>query len=214
MGTYHLYGISSMHEWKFTCIDKTLARWFGRRHHIKEFQKWSEFPNRPMQILLLATDGKYVVAFFGSGDRLFCYDMGGKLLWQKNFGLLKAFSLWLKRQNGICSSPVIYNGVLIIQCDVLENCFCSCIWRKTGKELWKTQPWRIPRMCTPTILTPARGRLLWALNVLKKPGRIWFWEQEKKSGRCQEAVIFRYQHQLSATIWSILTVPMDDEAHL
>ena len=37
----------------------------------------------------VATDGKYVVAFFGS-EGLFCYDMNGNLVWQKNFGLLKS----------------------------------------------------------------------------------------------------------------------------
>ena len=34
-----------------------------------------------------ATDGKHVVACFGS-EGLYCYDMEGKLLWKKELGLL------------------------------------------------------------------------------------------------------------------------------
>ena len=36
-----------------------------------------------------ATDGKHVVAFFGS-EGLYCYDMAGKLLWKKDLGVFDA----------------------------------------------------------------------------------------------------------------------------
>ena len=36
-----------------------------------------------------ATDGKNVVAFFGS-EGLYCYDLNGKLVWKKDLGILDA----------------------------------------------------------------------------------------------------------------------------
>jgi hypothetical protein len=48
--------------------------------------------------------------------------MTGNLKWQKNFGILKsAFFIMKNAEWEFASSPVIHDGVVIIQCDVLEN---------------------------------------------------------------------------------------------
>src|SRR5262249_38929954 len=55
-----------------------------------------------------ATDGKVVVAMFGS-EGLFAYDVAGRLLWKKDLGVLD--SGWFydhTYQWGFSSSPVIY----------------------------------------------------------------------------------------------------------
>ena len=86
-----------------------------------------------------ATDGKYVVAFFGS-EGLYCYDFEGNLVWKKSFGVLKSVAFdYNAAEWEFASSPVIYNGVLIIQCDVLENSFLAAFDLKSGRELWKTK---------------------------------------------------------------------------
>jgi quercetin dioxygenase-like cupin family protein len=55
-----------------------------------------------------ATDGKHLVVFFGS-EELFTYDLHGKLLWKKNFGVLDSgFYMVPSAQWGFASSPVIY----------------------------------------------------------------------------------------------------------
>jgi outer membrane protein assembly factor BamB len=67
------------------------------------------------------------------------------------------------------SSPIIHNGVLIIQCDVLENSFVAAYDIESGKELWKTQRNDYPGWCTPNIYKN-EGKTYVALNGYKHRG--------------------------------------------
>jgi outer membrane protein assembly factor BamB len=160
---------SSIHEWKVFCIDKYSGKMIWEKTSYKGIPKMKRHPKSTHANTSVATDGKYVVAFFGS-EGLFCYDMSGKLVWQKNFGLLKSVFFMVKSAEWeFASSPIIYNGVLIIQCDVLENSFVAAYDVKTGKELWKTQRDEYPGWCTPNIYTDA-GKTYVALNGYKNRG--------------------------------------------
>ncbi|HEX7492670.1 MAG TPA: PQQ-binding-like beta-propeller repeat protein [Bacteroidales bacterium] len=160
---------SSIHEWKVFCIDKYSGKMIWEKTSYKGIPKMKRHPKSTHANTSVATDGKYVVAFFGS-EGLFCYDMYGKLVWQKNFGLLKSVFFMVKSAEWeFASSPIIYNGVLIIQCDVLENSFVAAYEIKTGKELWKTQRDEYPGWCTPNIYTYA-GKTYVALNGYKNRG--------------------------------------------
>lgn len=99
----------------------------------------------------VATNGKVVVAFFGS-EGLYCYDISGNLLWKKDFGVLKSVFFMMKNAEWkFASSPIIYNGAVVIQCDVLENSFVASYDAMTGKELWKTNRDEYPGWCTPNV---------------------------------------------------------------
>ena len=157
---------SSIHEWKVYCIDKYSGKMIWEKTSYKGIPKMKRHPKSTHANTSVATDGKYVVAFFGS-EGLFCYDMNGNLLWKKNFGLLKSVFFMVKTAEWeFASSPIIYNGILIIQCDVLENSFVAAYDVKTGKELWKTQRDEYPGWCTPTIYTND-GKSYVALNGYK-----------------------------------------------
>jgi outer membrane protein assembly factor BamB len=109
------------------------------------------------------------VAFFGS-EGLYCYDIDGKLLWHKNFGVLKSvFFTMEKAEWEFASSPIIHKGVLIIQVDVLDNSFVAAYDVKTGKELWKSERDEYPGWCTPNIYTNA-GKTYVAVNGYKHRG--------------------------------------------
>src|SRR5512133_3067140 len=130
---------SSVHEWKVYCIDKNTGAMIWDKTSYKGIPKMKRHPKSTHANTSVATDGKYVVAFFGS-EGLFCYDMNGNLQWQKSFGLLKSVFFMAKTAEWeFASSPIIFNGVLIIQCDVLENSFVAAYVFKTGKELYKIQ---------------------------------------------------------------------------
>ncbi len=156
----------SEHEWKVYCIDKNTGKTIWDRTSYKGIPKMKRHPKSTHANTSVATDGNYVVAFFGS-EGLFCYDMNGKLVWQKNFGLLKSVFFAVKSAEWeFASSPVIHNGVLIIQCDVLEDSFVASYDLKTGKELWKTRREEYPGWCTPTIYTN-KGNTYVAVNGYK-----------------------------------------------
>jgi outer membrane protein assembly factor BamB len=158
---------SSVHEWKVYCIDKNSGKTLWERTACKGIPKMKRHPKSTHANTSVATDGRYVVAFFGS-EGLYCYDLSGKLLWEKNFGLLKSVFFIMKNAEWeFGSSPIIYNGAAVIQCDVLENSFVAAFDLKTGKELWKTARNEYPGWCTPNIYSYA-GKVYVVLNGFKE----------------------------------------------
>jgi outer membrane protein assembly factor BamB len=98
-----------------------------------------------------ATDGERVVAFFGS-EGLYCYDMEGQLLWKKDLGPLDAaFFVAPDAQWGFASSPVVHDGVVYIQCDVLNDPFLAAFDLETGEQIWRTPRDDVPTWSTPTV---------------------------------------------------------------
>lgn len=157
---------SSVHDWKVYCFDKKSGKILWEKTSYTGVPKIKRHPKSTHANTSVATDGKHVVAFFGS-EGLYCYNIDGKLLWQKNLGVLKSVFFMMKNAEWeFASSPVIYNGILIIQCDVLENSFVAAYDVNTGKELWKTMRDEYPGWCTPNIYTNA-GKTYIALNGYK-----------------------------------------------
>jgi outer membrane protein assembly factor BamB len=113
-----------------------------------------------------ATDGQHVIVSFGS-EGLFAYDMSGTLLWKKDFGVLDVgFYMVPDAQWGFASSPVIHEGVVIIQADVQKNSFIGAFDVKTGKELWRTPRNDVPIFGTPAVVPyTAGGKNSWQVVV-------------------------------------------------
>jgi outer membrane protein assembly factor BamB len=98
-----------------------------------------------------ATDGKYIVVFFGS-EGLYCYDRNGKLIWKKHLGTLDSgFFRAPEAQWGFASSPIIHNGKVIIQADIQKDSFLAAFDLPTGKQLWKTARAESPTWSTPAV---------------------------------------------------------------
>jgi outer membrane protein assembly factor BamB len=100
----------------------------------------------------IATDGQHVVASFGS-EGLYCFDADGSLLWKTDLGRLD--SGWFydpDYQWGFGSSPTIWHGRVIIQCDVGQGSYVAAFAIADGKELWRTPREEIPSWGTPTVV--------------------------------------------------------------
>lgn len=78
------------------------------------------------------TDGKHVVAFFGSRG-VYCYDLDGKKLWEKEFIPLKMYMTF-----GEGAWPVIEGSKLLLLFDHEGDSFLVALDVATGKELWRT----------------------------------------------------------------------------
>ena len=141
----------SVHEWKVYCLDKKTGKILWEKTAHKGVPKVKRHPKATHANSTPATDGKYVVAFFGS-EGLYCYDMEGELKWKKDFGLLdSAFFMVPSAQWEFASSPVIHQGVVIVQCDALNTAFLAAVEIETGKEIWRTTREDVPTWSTPTI---------------------------------------------------------------
>jgi outer membrane protein assembly factor BamB len=105
-----------------------------------------------------ATDGRYVVAFFGS-QGLFAFDMNGRLAWKKDLGVLNTGAYDLPEYEwGTASSPIIYKDLVIVQCDTQNESFVMASDIRTGKTVWKTLRKELPSWGTPTVVRPLKGQ--------------------------------------------------------
>ncbi len=146
------------HLFKVYCLDKNSGKIIWEHTSHKGIPKVKRHPKATHANSTPATDGEHVVAFFGS-EGLYCYSMQGKLLWKKDFGVLdSAFFMVPTAQWGFASSPVIHDGVVVIQADVLENSFLAALDVKTGKVLWKTGRNDYPTWSTPTVQAVGQGK--------------------------------------------------------
>lgn len=160
---------NSVHEWIVYCFDKNTGSKIWEKISFKGVPKMKRHPKSTHANTTLAVDGNYVVAFFGS-EGLYCYDINGNLQWQKNFGTLKSVFFSMESAEWeFASSPIIHNGVAIVQCDVLKNSFLAAYDIRSGKELWKTTRDEYPGWCTPNIYTNT-GRNYIAVNGFKHRG--------------------------------------------
>lgn len=98
-----------------------------------------------------ATDGKHIVACFGS-EGLYCYDRDGKLLWKTDLGLVPAgYHLVPAAQWGYGASPVIHNDQVILQIDANDGACWAVFDLATGKEVKRVKRDDVPTWSTPTV---------------------------------------------------------------
>jgi outer membrane protein assembly factor BamB len=124
------------------------------------------------------TDGKYVYAYFGMTG-IYCYDMKGNLIWQKDLGAYKTQNGW-----GTGSSPVLYKDLIYLQIDNEVNSFLVALNAGTGEEKWRVARNEKTNYSTPVIWTnknrteliaggktsrsydPETGKLLWEMKMI------------------------------------------------
>lgn len=142
---------------KVYCLDKDTGRVLWEQTARKGVPKVKRHPKSSHANPSVATDGTHVVAFFGS-EGLYCYDAEGKLLWEKDLGLLDSGYYQVPgAQWGFASSPVIHEGKLIVQCDVQKDSFLALYDVNDGKETWRTERRDLPTWSTPAVYRDAGG---------------------------------------------------------
>ena len=145
------------HQWRLLALDKADGRiiWDALGHEgaprQRRHTKSSQCNSTP------ATDGQFIAALFGS-EGLFCFDLSGRLLWRKDLGPMDAGPYTgPTEQWGFGSSPVIHQGRVLVQCDVLSEQYLAAFDIKDGREIWRSSRQEVGTWCTPTF-TEAGGR--------------------------------------------------------
>ena len=156
----------SSHQWKVFALDKKTGKVLWEQMAYQGIPKTKRHPKSSQASPTPVTDGKVVVAYFGS-EGLVAYSTEGKLLWKKDLGLQNAG--WFfdpDSEWGAASSPVIHKNSVIVQCDRQKDSFIVALDLKDGKELWRTARAEIPAWGTPTIV-PGEGRTELVTNATK-----------------------------------------------
>jgi outer membrane protein assembly factor BamB len=98
-----------------------------------------------------------VVAWFGS-QGVFAYDVNGTFLWKVDLGRLDVGAYDLPSYEwGPASSPILWNGLVILQCDTQQDSFILALNAQTGKVVWRTERDELPSWGTPTIVPTSAG---------------------------------------------------------
>ena len=104
-----------------------------------------------------ATDGRIVVAWFGSHG-VYAYDFAGNLRWKVDLGRVDMGAYDIPTYEwGPASSPIIWNGLVIIQCDTQTDSFLLALNAETGETVWKTDRQELPSWGTPTVVDTSAG---------------------------------------------------------
>src|SRR6185436_11495785 len=89
------------------------------------------------------------------------YDVNGRFLWKVNIGRVDMGAYDIPTYEwGPASSPIIWDNLVIIQCDTQADSFLLALDAATGKTVWKTERQEIPSWGTPTVATTANGPVL------------------------------------------------------
>jgi outer membrane protein assembly factor BamB len=153
IGVYGVESISdsSIHIWKLFCLDKKTGKikWEKKAYEGVPRTKRHDWATQANSTP--ATNGKYLVALYGS-EGMICYDMEGKELWKKDLGLLDAGWFYEEEtQWGHASSPIIYKESVIVQVDRSKDSNIAAYDLATGKEMWNTNREEISSWGTPAI---------------------------------------------------------------
>ena len=98
------------------------------------------------------TDGERVIAFFGSRG-LYCYDMDGNLLWERDLGDLR-----IRLGFGEGASSALHGDRVVINWDHEGQSFIVvALDTRTGEEIWRTERDEMTSWTTPLIVEHAGG---------------------------------------------------------
>lgn len=156
-------GANIEHRFELMCIDRKTGKVVWQKTarvatpHEGYHRTYGSFAsNSP------ATDGRHVYVSFGSRG-VFCYDMNGKLIWQKDLGV----QMRMRLQFGEGAAPVLDRDKIILTFDHEGDSFLVALDKRTGKELWRSPRDEQSSWSTPLIIEHA-GRRQVIISATKK----------------------------------------------
>jgi len=143
------------HRWQVLSLDKRTGKLLWERTAYQGVPKEKRHIKATYANATPATDGRYVVAFFGS-QGLYAYDLAGKLKWKRDLGRIDAGAYDdASYEWGTASSPIIHKDLVIVQCDQQKGSFLAAYRLADGEVAWRTERDELPSWATPTVVPGA-----------------------------------------------------------
>lgn len=141
-------------SWKLLCFRTADGKllWEQTAHHGKP--RTERHMKATQANTTLATDGKVLVAFFGS-EGLHCYTLDGKRLWRKDLGVINVSKYGVGW--GYASSPVIHGDRILLQCDAPGKQYLGAFRLSDGEEMWRTGRAEVCERCWATPFVHQHG---------------------------------------------------------
>lgn len=96
---------SAVYNFEVICLDIDSGKEIWKKVAYDGLPKYKTHRDNTYASETMATDGKYIYAYFGMTG-VYCYDMNGNQIWEKDLGTYPMQSNW-----ETSSSPLLYNGV-------------------------------------------------------------------------------------------------------
>jgi outer membrane protein assembly factor BamB len=147
----------SPHRWVLYALDKRTGKILWERVAYEGEPRNKRHIKSTYASSTPATDGRVVVAWFGS-QGVHAYDVAGNPLWKVDLGRLDVGAYDIPTYEwGPASSPIIWDGLVILQCDTQTDSFLLALDVETGKTVWKTERNELPSWGTPTVAMTSTG---------------------------------------------------------
>ena len=137
------------HLYKVLAIDRATGKTVWERTAREEVpHEASHQDNGTWASASAATDGQHVIASFESRG-IYCYDMNGTLVWQKDLGDKR-----MRNEFGEGSTPGLHGNTLVVVWDhfVKGESFVVALDKRNGNELWRQKRDEIDTWATPLIV--------------------------------------------------------------
>lgn len=150
----------STHRWMLYALDKQSGKIVWERVAYQGEPREKRHIKATYANSTPATDGRIVVAWFGS-QGVYAYDVKGRFLWKVDLGRLDFGAYDIPTYEwGSASSPIIWKDLVILQCDTQTDSFILALNANTGETVWKTDRDEIPSWGTPTVAMTSKGEEL------------------------------------------------------
>ncbi len=159
----------SQHEWRLYCLDRNSGEILWQRSVVSRVPRTLRHTKSTHANPSVVTDGSKLVAMFGS-EGLYAYDLDGNELWTRDLGVLdQGFFSVPEAQWGYSSSPILFEGNVIVQADIQDGSFLAAYSLADGAEVWKTTRADVPTFGTPAVYEGPDGPAI-AVNGYRHMG--------------------------------------------
>lgn len=161
------------------CMDRRTGKTVWQRVAREEVPHEGHHPDHGFASYSAVTDGKVVIASFGSRG-VYCYDLQGNKKWEKQLGRMQT-----RNGFGEGSSPALHGNTVVINWDHEGPDFIVALDKNTGREIWRqtrdeptswTTPLVVEHAGKPQVVTCATqkirsydlatGKLIWECGGL------------------------------------------------
>ena len=145
-----VFGIThpnTSYEFVVLCLDRYTGKVLWRQTATKLIPHEGAHRDNNFASASPTTDGERLYCWFGSAG-LFCYDLDGNKLWERNLGKIK-----MGASLGEGCSPVVHEGKIVIVRDHSRQSSIEVLNAKNGKLLWMVERHEKNAWATPAIVS-------------------------------------------------------------
>ena len=150
-GSHDNKGVTHLHQFVVQSLGRKDGREVWRKVLKEEFPHEGGHETGSLASNSPTSDGERIFVFLGTRG-LFCLDLAGTILWQRNLGRMDTL-----HAHGEGSSPVIHGDLLIVVWDHEGDSFLHAFDKHTGEPRWKTPRDEKTSWSTPLVVESPSG---------------------------------------------------------